>query len=81
MSDFTLGPWERNEHVDWFVVSVNGHVIAKVYPDVDEVEANARLIAAAPEMYKVLSRINNGSMEYADWEEIRELVTRIKGKP
>ena len=70
MSKFTKGTWELNKHFD--VVSENGQFVAlccirhkklgyhyiesiKLYNE--ETKANARLIAAAPEMYEMITKL------------------------
>lgn len=44
-------------------------------------EANARLIAAAPEMFELLETIENddGSVPPWLWERIQEIIKRVKG--
>lgn len=51
MSDFTPGKWEVDVlYGDHFMVFANDHVVADCFGS----EANAQLIAAAPEMYEFL---------------------------
>ena len=59
MSNFTGTYWicEENGNGDFFIDSSRGESIGILYNNVPEVEANARLIAAAPEMYKILTKI------------------------
>ena len=53
MSDFTRVKWEADAlYGDHFAVFANSHVIADCFSN----EANARLIAAAPEMYELLNK-------------------------
>ena len=69
MANFTPGPWVISNLTDIFTESRNGkeydgHQIADCYVDyedendpgitIEEAQANARLIAAAPDMYDVL---------------------------
>ncbi len=65
MSKFTPGPWRAGrKHPDWphckvqYVIAecTNDEVCTLYYND-DEQDANARLIAAAPEMYELLHRL------------------------
>ena len=61
MSKFTKGPWKVTPHLD----VMKGHnyiapisIMTKKYMTVnEETRANARLIAAAPEMYELLDYI------------------------
>ncbi|MBQ6738604.1 MAG: hypothetical protein IJP41_09170 [Synergistaceae bacterium] len=61
MSKFTGLHWicEKNGNGDFFIDSSRGESIGILYNDVPEVEANARLIAVAPEMYNLLKAIAN----------------------
>lgn len=52
MSEFTPGPWKSsNNHID---TADRKHGIASCNTANDDYEANARLIAAAPDMFKML---------------------------
>ena len=56
MLDFTKGPWEAEEIYDSFwAVFANDLPVAECNNN----EANARLIAAAPEMYRILCNIRD----------------------
>ena len=82
MSNFIPGKWICK---DGYIFAETGETIASVFnpTDIDTNEANARLIAAAPEMY-------NLPMECADEldavglptlsRECYELISRIDGK-
>ena len=61
MSKFTGLHWicEKNGNGDFFIDSSRGESIGILYNDVPEVEANARLIAVAPDMYNLLKAIAN----------------------
>ena len=97
MSKFTKGTWELNKHFD--VVSENGQFIAlccirhkklgyhyieniKLYNE--ETKANARLIAAAPEMYELISEALGrckGNSVFADlYSQEKELLAQIDGE-
>ena len=55
MSKFTAGKWEVGEiYNKHYAVFVGTHAVADCF-DNRESEGNARLIAAAPEMYELLS--------------------------
>ena len=91
MSNFTGTEWicEKNGNGDFFIDSSRGESIGILNNDVPEVEANARLIAAAPEMYdelyEILQFMRGKTLwerdEYALYEkDIEELLERIDGK-
>lgn len=48
----------------------------------DELEANAYLIAAAPEMYDLLSSIENDSNQVPDWlyDKIQKTLAKARGE-
>lgn len=90
MSKFTPGPWKssvprqlKHKSCRW-IKSGTVHV-AKVYGDsefvkvAEETEANARLIATAPEMYDILVKIADHRMSPASKQEINDLMARIDG--
>ena len=62
MSKFTEAPWIVGKYPDEVFSATADRYVAQtcIYPDVsiDEVKANTRLIAAAPKMYDILTRIN-----------------------
>lgn len=63
MSKFTPGPWKVGFKTDGEIVILAGNkVISRIEPSrKEDVEnANARLIAAAPEMYEVLKVLYEG---------------------
>ncbi len=70
----TPGPWWRDD--DGFVASGNGDTYKTIADpncsdlDIDEREANCRLIAAAPEMLEALELIA-GINEYSEGEALR----------
>lgn len=55
MSEWTPGPWEAVNERD--VDTADGKCIAIMGVGVDEFEANAHLIAAAPDLYEALEKI------------------------
>ena len=93
MANFTPGPWIVDKHLD--IRDKKSHVIAQVShmpgkigrKDVFNPKsmANARLIAAAPEMYAMLLEVKNVLQQY-DCDEalsylgLEELLTRIDGE-
>ena len=84
MSKFTKGKWEV-EHgaFDPEIICENKY-LAFIYnlEHLEETEANARLIAAAPEMYewlKTITKIFEGG-NVINVKGIQELLKRIDGK-
>ena len=79
MSEFTSGKWEADVlYGDHFVVFANSHMIADCFSS----EANARLIAAAPEMYKLLKLVANYKPDFV-WDVVhhaQDLLARIDGE-
>lgn len=57
MSEWTPGPWVAVNERD--VDTADGKCIAIMGVGVDEFEANAHLIAAAPDLYEALAAIMN----------------------
>ena len=78
MSNITPGKWEADAlYGDHFAVFANSHVIADCFGN----EGNARLIAAAPEMYELLKDYNADPAEQMAWLISRHnLLARIDGK-
>jgi hypothetical protein len=85
---FTKGEWKIN---DINIVAENGETICQVYDgfpthiskmNMEIVEANAKLIAAAPEMIKLLVKISNSQVDgsyilAADWwKELKETIKK-----
>ncbi len=75
---WTSGPWVSQGWVPtWAYIPVRDahhNVIASMYPDAahnytrDEVEANAHLIAAAPDLYAALQLLLDDVADYPAWE-------------
>lgn len=61
MSKFTKGKWRASYEENKYIWSSDDQVLGELYfttpEEPGETEANARLIAAAPEMYDYLKRI------------------------
>ena len=78
MSEFTLGKWEADAlYGDHFAVFANEHVVADCFGN----EANARLIAFAPEMYELLMNFDVDPAEQIAWLIRRHsLLARIDEK-
>ena len=88
MSKFTKGPWEVTKHLD---VMKGARFIAplSIMTKKDEVKwineetkANARLIAAAPDMYELITgAMKPETFDYQlYWNQARALLARIDGK-
>lgn len=61
MAEFTKGEWKASNHYPHTIYATDGKrpptttsIATMIAPDSVELEANARLIAAAPAMYKAL---------------------------
>ena len=88
MEKFTKGEWVVERHVGAvYVSSERGDVIAKKSTEyankgfVNEVEANAHLIAAAPEMYELLSCILERFEPYDEASiEIKKVLAKARGE-
>ena len=88
MNNHSPGPWEacdNDGHSLWHIysTSVNVPIVAAVYGDCAETEENARLIAAAPDMLRVLRMVHASSkwsLRDNDADFIREIIERIDGK-
>ena len=80
MSKFTKGQWEAMS--DGTIVILNrrgepGEIVASadsIERDEDEVFANARLIAAAPEMYRILMMLVIGSIRGSGGHKVTQKV-------
>lgn len=79
MSEFTKGKWEykQGDGNYWTIQSVKAEQVGDCIN-----EANARLIAAAPEMYKLLNYIAGvyaNVLTLSDAEKIDNLLDHIDG--
>ena len=90
MSRHTPGPWEtRLDEPYWLrVFGSDGHAIAKVYLDDAPVEdyntrqeANARLIAAAPELLQALKGVVYiANRETVEFDAARAAIAKAEGR-
>ena len=83
MNEFTKGKW--NVAPDGCVILPNGkwYLPCRTLDSNNETMANARLIAAAPEMYDALdtcAKILYGLHEFAAAQKVHKLIARIDGK-
>lgn len=81
MRKFTKGDWKVEAvYGDHFIVLADNRTVADCFGN----ESNARLIASAPEMYKVLKLMLDAILDYAPYGnpamKARELLGRIDGK-
>lgn len=77
------GPWEALETGQ--VLDANGAVVVpEVWGEGDEqegVDANARLIAAAPEMYEILRSLVGAGYDCSpEQDAARTIITKIEGE-
>jgi len=88
---FTPGPWQIEDCTPGestglrFEVGTKDSVIARTTDGWKEARANARLIAAAPEMYEVLSELldtlemSKGYGFDEEYEKLREVLAKVDG--
>ena len=80
MSEFTAGKWDvEMVYGDHPIVTAEGRIVADCFNN----EANARLIAAAPEMYRLLNVWVNVQAQPTlrdSQAEARALLARIDGE-
>ena len=84
---FTKGPWRIDEFRDFASIMAGYTEICYIDDDLncDKVRANARLIAAAPEMYELLELLDNylainGGLSDRMTTEIRKLMKKARGE-
>ena len=87
MSKFTAGKWQYSEYIPEgitlngreYLIQADGEDVALV-----RTESDARLIAAAPEMYKTLKLMLDAILDYAPYGKpamkARGLIARIDGE-
>ena len=84
MSEFTKGKWIIDRDGSAIFSDSEDCYVAELSPanSDEQVAANARLIAAAPEMYELLKSLSyrTSGMEEHEVLRIRELLARIDGK-
>ena len=84
---FTKGPWRIDEFRDFASIMAGYTEICYIDDDLncDKVRANARLIAAAPEMYELLELLDNylainGGLNDRMTTEISKLLKKVRGE-
>lgn len=83
----TKGKWEAVENDHFIDIKVDGNPIAQVivnqYADVDkeQMRANARMMALAPEMCDYLSHMISHEMinDHSVEREVKSLLAKVKG--
>lgn len=93
MSKHTPGPWRIGEGIDdgYEIYAKNGNPIGSVHWTIKAgtekapAEANARLIAAAPELLEALKWTHGKYSEFMDYDhkdcEVCPLIARAEAKP
>lgn len=91
MPKYTPGPWKRSERADgnWWHIGARNQAIAAVHaaskkrnePYASMFEANANLIAAAPELLSALEFVLSAHGEQLDtaFAHAQEAITKAKG--
>lgn len=91
MGEHTPGPWERSEKTEgnWWRIGAGNQAIAAVHaaskkrnePYASMFEANANLIAAAPELLAALEFVLSAHGEQLDtaFAQAQEAITKAKG--
>ena len=77
---WTPGPWEVREVDGLFAIAhPSGWVLES--NDVEQDRADARLIAAAPEMFELFVDIDNriGEITEEAWDKLQAIIKRVKG--
>lgn len=84
MSKYTPGPWAVNDMGTDYVVHSKGRIQARTDHHTPEDLANARLMATAPLMLKMLETIANDlareQMSDEDWNNVRRVIAKATGK-
>lgn len=89
MANHTPGPWAISQHDPRLVKHLSGPVLAECGPvNTEEAQANARLIAAAPELLASLRRVlrmleihDARLANFGEVEEARLIISRAEGAP
>lgn len=77
---FTPAPWRYDWESSWVISDAVGIICDTLSDGCDELEANGRLIAAAPEMYGMLQKILEAyEMDYDDTNAVLRLLAHARG--
>ena len=88
MSKHTPGPWHINDHAhdeEVVYIEADRYGVASIFTDTDKVDstelANARLIAAAPELLEALKNIENddGHIPSTIWNMCKAAIAKAEG--
>ena len=86
MSEHTPGPWEFSEF-SYFIAGPDGYAVAESSRTRrSECKANARLIAAAPDLLAAAENLMNNA-EKLDWPSVNDIdlilaaIAKAKGEP
>lgn len=86
MSEHTKGPWTVHPIKSWVTDPTGEAVCGMLWPTYSRTEeetlANARLIAAAPEMLEALKNIENDDerIPSSAWNLVRSAIAKATGK-
>lgn len=81
---FTPGPWRTGRQRKVYAVDTPLAVAQAVAKERDysEADANARLIAAAPDMFDVIEHLVNGTADIDTiYEDARAALAKARGEP
>jgi len=84
--NYTKGPWKFTELGDnRFISDAEGRTVCNLLPQARPLvreRANARLIAAAPELLEALRLVlaHDGALTGADWTAIRAAIAKAEGR-
>lgn len=79
---FTKGPWRIEEFRDFASIMAGYTEICYIDDDLncDKVRANARLIAAAPEMYELLALLDNYYAVRGESNSVTKTISQVLKK-
>ena len=79
---FTQLPWRIEEFRDFISIMAGYSEICYIYGDLncDNVQANARLIAAAPEMYELLALLDNYYAVRGESNRVTKTISQVLKK-
>lgn len=75
---FTPGPWQVDEDFPQDILAGDRRIAVSAFPDA-EGSANAHLIAAAPDLYKALKRLDENGHTQAIWDFALRALAKAEG--